>query len=116
MPWSAPAFDDRATRSNPEIYCVSIETGRCICHSEQGTRIRVETNVCQEIVAYGIYNPFKEPHVAHGRPQYEAERPTPKGGASTATEAPTRTREVLPGITPRDTPRYPAQSFPALGR
>jgi hypothetical protein len=94
-----------------------METGRCICHSEQGTRIRGEADVCAEIVAYGIYNPFKEPHVSNGRPQYEAERPTPKAGAVAATDnQPGRKPDTLPGITARDTPRYPVQSFPVLGR
>ena len=113
MPWSAPAFDDRAPRSNPEIYCVSMDTGRCICHSEQGTRIRVEALVCAEIAVYGIYNPFREPLVSHGRPQYEAERSTPKGGSS---EPPARPLESLPGITARNMRKDPLQTFPALAR
>jgi zona occludens toxin len=61
MPWSSPAFDDRKVKSEPEIYCVSIEFQSCRCYSEQITPIEVNQTACREIARHGVYNPFRDP-------------------------------------------------------
>lgn len=62
MPWSAPAFDDRKPMADPEIYCMAVSAEkRCICHSEQGTRIQVPLKECSIIALVGVYNPFRRP-------------------------------------------------------
>lgn len=103
-PWSAPIFDAREAVAQPELYCVSSETGRCLCHTEQGTRYYIEPRTCFQIVHHGLYNPYRAPRIvqqaiAEGR---SVDRPA--------------SREDLPGIRPRDVPRSPPQSFPSLNR
>lgn len=107
QPWTAPVFDTGQPLAKPELYCVAMETGRCICHTEQGTRYRIELNVCHDIVANGVYNPYRLPVVPP---------PAQVVASSNSTPAPGRKPDTLPGITVRDTPKDPAQSFPALAR
>lgn len=71
-PWSAPLFDDRKPKSEPEVYCMSSQPGSdaqgeysasgCSCKTEQGTSYHVDRGQC-EIVAStgGVYNPYREP-------------------------------------------------------
>ena len=60
MPWSAPVFDDRKAKAEPEIYCVDSQSG-CRCYTEQITRISTPVLQCLQIARYGVYNPFREP-------------------------------------------------------
>lgn len=107
QPWSAPLFDDRKPVANPELYCVSSESGKCICHTEQGTRYAIARSECLAIVTNGLYNPYRTPMVSAVRTHYEAELPT---------ESRVRGYESRPGISYHEIPRSPNQSIraPAL--
>ncbi|MHB1271513.1 MAG: zonular occludens toxin domain-containing protein [Rhodanobacter sp.] len=61
LPWTAPAYDGRQAKSDPRVYCIAVDDGRCSCLSEQGTRIVMDVKVCRAIAANGVYNPFAEP-------------------------------------------------------
>jgi zona occludens toxin (predicted ATPase) len=62
MPWSAPIFDDRKAVAEPEIYCAAMtDEKRCICHTEQGTRLQVAFQQCLTIATVGVYNPYRKP-------------------------------------------------------
>lgn len=61
IPWTAPAFDQLQVQAQPAIYCIAVEDGRCVCHSEQGTTVNAPASVCRSIAANGIYNPFLRP-------------------------------------------------------
>ncbi|MET3650665.1 zonular occludens toxin domain-containing protein [Dyella japonica] len=60
LPWSAPMFDGLSVRSNPRLYCIAVDDGRCTCHTEQGTRYAVPADRCRQIAADGLYNPFAD--------------------------------------------------------
>jgi len=61
MPWSAPLFDDRKPKAEPDIYCVAVEHQSCRCYTEQVTPVGVAQNVCMEIARHGVYNPYRDP-------------------------------------------------------
>lgn len=61
MPWTAPAYDDRPVVSEPELYCIAVDDGRCSCITEQGTRQQIEPKLCRMIAANGAYNPTRRP-------------------------------------------------------
>lgn len=108
-PWSAPIFDGREPMSQPELFCVSSETGRCICHTEQGTRYPIELAQCHSVVASGgMYNPYKQPR------QVAVAGTSPASAKSQ--DAPQRSTEPVPGITAREVAKFPPQTFPGLAR
>lgn len=83
LPWTAPAYDNRPARSEPMVYCIAVEDGRCSCISEQGTRLKVEPAMCRSIAADGIYNPFLDPVGGRRDERVGGARPTqsPAGAA-----------------------------------
>lgn len=71
-PWSAPVYQGREVRSQPDLYCMRSSSGvgadgnwregRCSCFTEQATRYGLDTAMCNAIVdAGGIYNPYRDP-------------------------------------------------------
>lgn len=61
VPWSAPAYMERAVVSDPHLYCMSTDN-TCRCVTEQATRVVVRDDVCRDIARWGEpYNPFKPP-------------------------------------------------------
>ena len=71
LPYSAPIFDDRHARTNPQILCMSTGTrldddgvhldGTCTCLTEQGTRYALELQQCRHIARFGPpYNPYRQ--------------------------------------------------------
>lgn len=60
MPWSAPIFDERKVKAEPEILCVDSEKG-CRCYTEQITLIDTPIMQCLQIAKHGVYNPYREP-------------------------------------------------------
>lgn len=68
LPWSAPMFDHLEVKATPQLFCVAVDDGRCVCHTEQGTRYEVKADRCREIAANGIYNPFVEALASSRRP------------------------------------------------
>lgn len=100
FPVSAPVFSDRDAVSEPEIYCAGREDGYCVCHTEQGTRYRLDTRTCWNVARYGVYNPFRKPA------EHERERePVESGRESAAVGYVER-----PPIVARHIPKYPEQS------
>jgi hypothetical protein len=79
LPWSAPMFDHLEVRAQPRLFCMAVDDGRCICHTEQGTRYAVEANRCRQIVADGLYNPFADAIAADHR---ESRQERPSGEAA----------------------------------
>lgn len=76
MPWSAPLFDERQVRSEPEVFCVAGAAGvdaqgehkaeSCTCLTEQGTAYTMEFRTCMTVARKGgAYNPFKAPTREH---------------------------------------------------
>lgn len=76
LPWSAPAYQQRAVVAEPRLYCMQSLGGTnalgeyrepsCKCWSEQMTRIYVEQQHCETVVRDGIYNPYLPPMHAQG--------------------------------------------------
>lgn len=80
QPWTAPAYDDRPVVSEPEVYCMAMEDGRCNCITEQGTRYKVDLQMCRALVDNGgSYNPTRRPSQQQERPQErQAQAPRPE--------------------------------------
>lgn len=71
MPWTAPVFDDRQTRSDPQLVCMSSMEGldaqgvrqeaSCRCLTEQGTAYELSQPECRTLARNGpVYNPYRE--------------------------------------------------------
>ncbi|UXB38958.1 zonular occludens toxin domain-containing protein [Stenotrophomonas maltophilia] len=71
MPWTAPVFDDRQARSDPQLICMSSLEGldaqgvhqeaSCRCLTEQGTAYDLSQPECRTIARNGpVYNPYRE--------------------------------------------------------
>lgn len=69
QPWTAPAYDDRPVVSEPELYCIAVDDGRCSCITEQGTKYAVEANLCRALAHGGAYNPTRRPQQPQQQPQ-----------------------------------------------
>lgn len=61
MPHTAPVYDQLArpvAMPIPHI-CIASES-KCLCHTEQGTRIlEMQDSVCRNIAQYGFFNPYR---------------------------------------------------------
>lgn len=71
MPWTAPIFDDRQARSDPQLVCMSSMEGldaqgvrqeaSCRCLTEQGTAYELSQPECRTLARNGpVYNPYRE--------------------------------------------------------
>lgn len=71
MPWTAPAYDDRAITADPQLYCMSSLPGvdaqgehrdlSCTCFTEQGTPYDLTQAECRTVARRGApYNPYRE--------------------------------------------------------
>lgn len=71
MPWTAPVFDERQARSDPELVCMSSLEGldaqgvhqeaTCRCLTEQGTAYELSQPECRTLARNGpVYNPYRE--------------------------------------------------------
>lgn len=61
QPWSMPILDTRQVTAQPDLYCMSSETGTCTCMTEQGTRYQIPPRQCMTIARWGNYNPYRKP-------------------------------------------------------
>ncbi|WP_199101140.1 hypothetical protein [Dyella sp. ASV21] len=61
QPWTAPAYDDRQVVSEPEVYCIAADDGRCSCITEQGTKYAMDHTLCRLTASEGNYNPTRRP-------------------------------------------------------
>ncbi len=63
LPWSAPIYDDltREVREYPIPSCVVSEKykDKCLCFSQQGTRMDVDIELCRHIAYNGLFNPYQ---------------------------------------------------------
>ncbi len=71
MPWTAPVFDERQARSDPQLVCMSSLEGldaqgvrqeaSCRCLTEQGTTYELSQPECRTLARNGpVYNPYRE--------------------------------------------------------
>ena len=71
MPWTAPVFDERQARSDPQLTCMSSlegldaqgvrQEGGCRCLTEQGTTYDLSEPECRTLARNGpVYNPYRE--------------------------------------------------------
>ncbi|WDM61809.1 zonular occludens toxin domain-containing protein [Stenotrophomonas forensis] len=71
MPWTAPVFDERQARSDPQLVCMSSlegldaqgvrQEGTCRCLTEQGTAYELSQPECRTLARNGpVYNPYRE--------------------------------------------------------
>lgn len=71
MPWTAPVFDERQARSDPQLVCMSSLEGldaqgvrqeaSCRCLTEQGTAYELSQPECRTLARNGpVYNPYRE--------------------------------------------------------
>jgi len=71
MPWTAPVFDERQARSDPQLVCMSSLEGLdaqgvrqeagCRCLTEQGTAYELSQPECRTLARNGpVYNPYRE--------------------------------------------------------
>ncbi|ATS28049.1 zonular occludens toxin [Xanthomonas phaseoli pv. phaseoli] len=105
VPWSAPAYVDRAVVSDPHMYCMSSENS-CRCVTEQNTRVLMRDDVCRDIARWGEpYNPYKPPHSPSQGQQApvvaEAAQPKPQapqqsGAVSSSVQKATRSLGTFP--------------------
>ena len=71
MPYSAPVFQDRPVRAEPDMLCVisgdgldgngTHQAGGCSCFTEQATPYQVEDAFCRQAARGGFYNPYRAP-------------------------------------------------------
>jgi zona occludens toxin len=66
LPYSAPIFDARKPISEPRYVCAATPY-RCVCLTEQGTRVQMERNTCIHIAYNGYYDPYRRPPVERPR-------------------------------------------------
>lgn len=70
-PWTAPIFDDRQVKADPELFCMSSGEGQgadgrlalptCSCVTEQGTPYRVSIQQCHYVARWGQpYNAYTD--------------------------------------------------------
>ncbi len=69
IPWTAPAYENLAPQSKPELYCMVSSAGTdaqgragaggCTCLTEQGTRAEVASQDCERYAVDGLYNPYR---------------------------------------------------------
>lgn len=59
QPWTAPAYDQRPVVSEPEVFCISVDDGRCRCITEQGTHYVMKPDLCRATASGGAYNPTR---------------------------------------------------------
>lgn len=61
FPHTAPRYDDvtKPTQAPFPAACVA-SVSRCICHTQQGTKMIVPDDVCRSIAANGFFNDFRD--------------------------------------------------------
>lgn len=98
QPWTAPAYDDRPVASEPEVYCMAVDDGRCGCVTEQGTKYEMELAMCRTVARNGVYNPTRRPAVDQGRGRPQASPAAPVAAPGQPDAAPA----ALGGLAARD--------------
>lgn len=60
VPWSAPIFDEHSRNSSsmpvPSCIASNEDDNKCLCHSEQGTRMAISLHLCRQIALHGYYD------------------------------------------------------------
>jgi hypothetical protein len=68
-PWSAPVYDGRPVKANPDLLCIEYDrviSGTtqhlCSCYTEQVTPYRIgNVEECRRYARDGVYNPYRDP-------------------------------------------------------
>ncbi|MDG2511028.1 zonular occludens toxin domain-containing protein [Stenotrophomonas maltophilia] len=93
MPWTAPVFDERQARSDPQLVCMSSLEGldaqgvrqeaSCRCLTEQGTTYELSQPECRTLARNGpVYNPYRERSEERSKQRLDdSERPRPESVA-----------------------------------
>lgn len=78
MAFTAPVYDEvtKPITAPMPVACIASKS-RCVCNSQQGTRLDVPASVCRDIVAHGYFVDWRERAAASGEPQADRE-PQPK--------------------------------------
>ncbi len=88
-PWTAPVFDDRQVKSDPELFCMSSGQGQgadgdlalptCSCVTEQGTPYRIAIEQCHYVARWGApYNPYTDRSARKTQEQPEQQERAPQ--------------------------------------
>lgn len=88
-PWSAPVYDGRAVKAEPDLMCIEYHrtiNGRdqdlCSCYTEQVTPYRIgNAEECRRYARDGVYNPYRSP-VGQGRELARRDRDEDKARSS----------------------------------
>ncbi|SMR68823.1 MULTISPECIES: zonular occludens toxin domain-containing protein [Stenotrophomonas] len=93
MPWTAPVFDERQARSDPQLVCMSSLEGvdaqgvhqeaSCRCLTEQGTAYELSQPECRTLARNGpVYNPYRERSEERREQRLDASERARPGSAS----------------------------------
>lgn len=78
-PWTAPAYDSlRVVRNVPRVVACIQDADRCMCYTEQMTKIEMTRQQCRERVERGVYDPYSDmPEAGAVRGELPAPTQTP---------------------------------------
>lgn len=121
MPWTAPVFDDRQARSDPQLVCMSSMEGldaqgvrqeaSCRCLTEQGTAYELSQPECRTLARNGpVYNPYRERSEDRRDQRFEAaSQPRPAESAGLAGSVVQHVERTM-GSFP-ESPAFPTDSY-----
>jgi len=121
MPWTAPVFDDRQARSDPQLVCMSSMEGldaqgvrqeaSCRCLTEQGTAYELSQPECRTLARNGpVYNPYRERSEDRRDQRFEAAN-QPRQGESTGLAGSVVQHVERPMGSFPESPSFPTDSY-----
>lgn len=121
MPWTAPVFDDRQARSDPQLVCMSSMEGldaqgvrqeaSCRCLTEQGTAYELSQPECRTLARNGpVYNPYRERSEDRRDQRFEAANQPRKGESAGLAGSVVQHVERSMGSFP-ESPSFPTDSY-----
>ncbi|MDV3463309.1 zonular occludens toxin domain-containing protein [Stenotrophomonas sp. C960] len=121
MPWTAPVFDERQARSDPQLICMSSLEGldaqgvrqeaSCRCLTEQGTAYELSQPECRTLARNGpVYNPYRERSEERSNQRVEDLERSRPGGAAASVGGVAQHVERSMGTFP-ESPSYRSDSY-----
>lgn len=121
MPWTAPVFDDRQARSDPQLVCMSSMEGldaqgvrqeaSCRCLTEQGTAYELSQPECRTLARNGpVYNPYRERSEDRRDQRFEASNQPRQGESAGLAGSVVQHVERTMGSFP-ESPSFPTDSY-----
>lgn len=121
MPWTAPVFDDRQARSDPQLVCMSSMEGldaqgvrqeaSCRCLTEQGTAYELSQPECRTLARNGpVYNPYRERSEDRRDQRFDAASPPRPAESAAVTGSVVQHVERTMGSFP-ESPPFPTDSY-----